>query len=147
MSQTWTFGYSFDDSSQCAGGACSVNTQELTRQQDVHNVWDRSYKSLIGVQWKGRSGKPSELFAVWQLIRSPKTVAFRRQIFFSFKRFRNTVVISAAFCRSVGEMKKTLQIRGLWGEAGFLLNMQLKCKNTSMCRIQSNMKEVSLCQT
>lgn len=31
-----------------AGEACSVNTQEITRQQDVHNVCAPSYAGVLG---------------------------------------------------------------------------------------------------
>lgn len=43
---------------RCAGGACSLNTQELTRQQYVHKIWDWSYKSLVFMHWKRHSGSP-----------------------------------------------------------------------------------------
>lgn len=72
MSQTGTFGYSFNDSSQCAGGAHSVNTQELTRQQDVHKIWDWNYKSLIGMQQKRHSREPMNCLLIDSYSEVPK---------------------------------------------------------------------------
>lgn len=62
MSQTRKFGYSFNDSSQCAGGARSANTQEPTRQQDVHKIWGLRLQKLDRYAMKKTQQEASELF-------------------------------------------------------------------------------------
>lgn len=131
MSQTRTFGYSFNDSSRRAGGARGVNTQALTRQKDLHNIFGGGERATTACEVRDGGERktrrePWESFLDMTAHCGSLKPLNRREI----HKYYCQAAAAAAWEQRVCV---TDRITTEWGLREVLVIMQLEDKKTALC--------------